>query len=92
MPNTIKKGTKLVKRGAAAVKKSRVSKLAKQGRKAAMEAYDTVKATVARVKRRRAVKRAAETTMKVAGEAAKVAAITGAVAAAVAIAREVRKR
>src|SRR6185295_1879146 len=99
MPNMSKRGTALVKtatkkanRTAKSMAATRVGKLAAEGARIAGEAYDAVKTTVARVKRRRAVRRVAKDTMEIAREAAKAAVVTGAVTAAVATARMIRKR
>ena len=88
---TTKRSVSLAKRGVRQIRQSGIGKLAVEGSQAAAEVYGAMKTKVAQIKRKRAVKRVAKTTMKVAGEAAKVAALTGAVAAIVATAREVRK-
>ena len=99
MPNMSKRGTQLVKtatkkvnRTAKSMAGTRIAKLAAEGARVAGEAYDAVKTTVARVKRRRAVRRVAKDTMDVAREATKAAVVTAAVTAAVATARIIRKR
>ncbi len=86
----VKRGTKKVKRGTKAVTQGSIGKWAAEGARVAGRAYDTVKAKVVSMKRKRAIRRATKTTMDVAREVVTAAAVAGAVTAAVATVRAIR--